>query len=95
MKSMQGVSCHRAIQICRIEGSGNRCRWVSFFRSQMVAVWGAASSGEKSCPSPVTRLFDRLNSRYDAGGNLIQTVTRERYHNAAASQTGELKAVNG
>jgi type I restriction enzyme M protein len=36
-------------------------------------------------------ILSQVEFTYDSGGNLIKTVSRERYHNAAASQTGELK----
>ena len=36
-------------------------------------------------------ILEQVEFTYDDGGNLIQTVTRQRYHNAPASQTGELK----
>ncbi|MEZ6129138.1 MAG: RHS repeat domain-containing protein [Planctomycetaceae bacterium] len=36
-------------------------------------------------------ILEQVEFTYDAAGNLIQTVTRQRYHNAPASQTGELK----
>jgi len=36
-------------------------------------------------------ILEQVEFTYDDGGNLIETVTRQRYHNAPASQTGELK----
>jgi YD repeat-containing protein len=36
-------------------------------------------------------ILEQVEFTYDAGGNVIETVTRRRYHNAPASQTGELK----
>jgi len=36
-------------------------------------------------------ILEQVEFTYDAAGNLIETVTRQRYHNAPASQTGELK----
>ena len=36
-------------------------------------------------------ILEQVEFTYDDAGNLIQTVTRQRYHNAPASQTGELK----
>ena len=36
-------------------------------------------------------ILEQVEFTYDDGGNLIQTTTRQRYHNAPASQTGALK----
>lgn len=36
-------------------------------------------------------ILSQVEFIYDGAGNVIQTVTRERYHNAADSQTGALK----
>ena len=36
-------------------------------------------------------ILEQVEFTYDDGGNLIQTTTRQRYHNAPASQTGALR----
>ncbi len=36
-------------------------------------------------------IMEQVESAYDDASNAIQSTTRNRYHNAAASQTGELK----
>ncbi|MBI1248152.1 RHS repeat-associated core domain-containing protein [bacterium] len=36
-------------------------------------------------------ILEQSESAYDAASNLIQTTTRQRYHNASSNQTGELK----
>ncbi|MEO2013523.1 MAG: hypothetical protein ABGZ53_04055 [Fuerstiella sp.] len=36
-------------------------------------------------------IMEQVESTYDDASNAIQSTTRNRYHNAAASQTGELK----
>ncbi len=36
-------------------------------------------------------IMEQMESTYDDASNAIQTTTRNRYHNAAAAQTGELK----
>ena len=35
-------------------------------------------------------ILEQVEFTYDPAGNLIQTVTRQRYHNAPDSQTGPL-----
>lgn len=36
-------------------------------------------------------ILEQVESTYDDASNLIQTTSRQRYRNAPASQTGELK----
>lgn len=36
-------------------------------------------------------IVEQVEFGYDDGGNLTETVTRQRFHNAPSSPTGELK----
>ena len=36
-------------------------------------------------------ILEQVEFSYDAGGNVVQTTTRRRYHNAPDSQTGPLE----